>query len=71
MQLYKKKLEELKIDPETAELQRIPNTTEKLDVENSKKVLKMIDAFEEDDDVTNVFHNLEMTEELQTALEEE
>lgn len=66
-----KKLEELNIEPETAELQRIPNTTEVLDVETSKKVLKMIDAFDEDDDVTNIFHNLEMTEELQKALEEE
>lgn len=66
-----KKLEELHIEPETAELERIPNNTEVLDVESAKKVLKMIDAFEEDDDVTNVFHNLEMTDELQKALEEE
>jgi len=66
-----KKLEELNIEPETAELQRIPNNSEALDVETSKKVLRMIDAFEEDDDVTNVFHNLEMTEELMAALEEE
>lgn len=66
-----KKLEELKIEPETAELQRIPNNSEALDVETSRKVLRMIDAFEEDDDVTNVFHNLEMTEELMAALEEE
>ncbi len=66
-----KKLEELEIEPDTAELQRIPNNTEVLDVETAKKVLKMIDAFEENDDVVNVFHNLEMTDELQAALEEE
>ncbi|RLD39559.1 MAG: YebC/PmpR family DNA-binding transcriptional regulator [Bacteroidetes bacterium] len=66
-----KKLEELNIEPETAELQRIPNNTESLDVETSKKVLRMIEAFEEDDDVVNVFHNLEMTDDLQKALEEE
>ena len=66
-----KKLEELNIEPETAELQRIPNNSEALDVETSKKVLRMIDAFEEDDDVTNVFHNLEMTDDLMSALEEE
>ena len=66
-----KKLEGLNIEPETAELQRIPNTTEVLDVESAKKVLKMIDAFEADDDVVNVFHNLEMTEDLQAALEAE
>lgn len=66
-----KKLEELNIEPETAELQRIPVTSEALDVETSKKVLRMIEAFEADDDVSNVFHNLEMTEDLQRALEEE
>ncbi|MBN2235909.1 MAG: YebC/PmpR family DNA-binding transcriptional regulator [Bacteroidales bacterium] len=66
-----KKLEELGIEPQTAELQRIPNNTEVLDLDAAKKVLKMIDAFEADDDVVNVFHNLEMTDEIQTALEEE
>jgi YebC/PmpR family DNA-binding regulatory protein len=59
-----KKLEELKIEPERAELQRIPKTTETLNIENAKKVLKLIDLFEDDDDVQNVFHNMEMTDEL-------
>ena len=31
--------------------------------------MKLIDVIEEDDDVTNVFHNMEMTEELITELE--
>ena len=64
-----KKLEEMGIEPENAELQRIPNNTEKLDLESAKKVMKMIDAFEEDDDVTNVYHNLEMTDELMAELD--
>jgi len=34
-----------------------------------KKVMKLIDVIEEDDDVTNVFHNMEMTEELIMELE--
>ncbi len=59
-----KKLEELKVEVENAELQRIPNNTKKIDFDTAKKVLKMIDAFEEDDDVQNVYHNLEMTDEL-------
>ena len=65
-----KKLEELGIELQSAELQRIPNTTKALDVDKSKSVINMIDKFEEDDDVQNVFHNLEMTEELMIALEE-
>ncbi len=65
-----KKLEELGIELQSAELQRIPNSTKALDVDKSKSVLNMIDKFEEDDDVQNVFHNLEMTQELMIALGE-
>ncbi|MEO6884462.1 MAG: YebC/PmpR family DNA-binding transcriptional regulator [Bacteroidia bacterium] len=63
-----KKLEEQKIEIENAELQRIPKNTITLDIESAKKVLKMIDALEEYDDVQNVFHNMEMTDELIEAL---
>jgi YebC/PmpR family DNA-binding regulatory protein len=68
--VMQKKLGELEIEIQSAELQRIPNTTKILDVEKSKSVLKMIDKFEEDDDVQNVFHNLEMTDELMQTFEE-
>jgi YebC/PmpR family DNA-binding regulatory protein len=66
-----KKLEELNIETESAKLERIPNNTETLDVESAKKVLKLVDVIEEDDDVQAVYHNLEMTDELIAALEEE
>jgi len=66
-----KKLDDMNIEPESAELQRIPVTTEKLDVNTAIKVLKLIDIFEEDDDVANVYHNLEMTDELEAALANE
>ena len=65
-----KKLEELRIEIHSAELQRIPSATKPLNIEKSKSVLKMIDKFEEDDDVQNVFHNLEMTDELMQTFEE-
>ena len=65
-----KKLEEMKIKVENAQLQRIPNDTKKMDLEMSQKILRMIEEFEELDDVQNVYHNLEMTEELMKALEE-
>jgi len=68
--VMQKKFEEMKIEIQSAELQRIPNTTKTLDVEKAKSTLKMIDKFEEDDDVQNVFHNLEMTDELMQAFEE-
>jgi YebC/PmpR family DNA-binding regulatory protein len=63
-----KKLEVLKIEPESAALQRIPKTTETLDIESARKVLKLIDIIEEDEDVTNVFHNMTLTDELMAEL---
>jgi YebC/PmpR family DNA-binding regulatory protein len=59
-----KQLEEMGIEAENAQLQRIPKDTVKLDPEDARKILKIIEAFEEDDDVQNVFHNLEITEEM-------
>lgn len=64
-----KKLEEMKIEPENAELQRIPKETMKLEIGSAKKIMKIIELFEEDDDVQNVFHNLEITDELIAELE--
>ncbi|MDD4848972.1 MAG: YebC/PmpR family DNA-binding transcriptional regulator [Bacteroidales bacterium] len=61
-------LEKMGIEPESEELQRIPNDTKTLDLEPALKVMKMVELFEEDDDVQNVFHNLEMTDELANAL---
>jgi len=66
-----KKLEELGIVPEKAELQRIPNLDKNLSVNDAKKFLHMIDEFEDNDDVQNVYHNLAMTDELEQALEED
>lgn len=59
-----KKLEELDIEPESAELQRIPHETKTLDLEDAQKILKVIELFEDDDDVQQVFHNLEITDEM-------
>lgn len=58
------KLEELGLEVQNAELQRIPVDTRVLELEQAKDILKLIDAFEEDEDVQNVFHNLELTDEL-------
>ena len=63
-----KKLEELKVEPESAELQRIPTDTKELSVEDALKIMKVIDLFEEDEDVQNVFHNLEITDDLMEAM---
>ncbi len=59
-----KKLEEMGVEVENAELQRIPKTTVKLEKEQAQRILKMLDTIEEDEDVQNVFHNMELTEEI-------
>lgn len=64
------KLEELKIEEFDAILARIPTTTVSLDVATAQKVLKLIDRLEDDDDIQEVFHNLEMTDDLLAALSE-
>jgi transcriptional/translational regulatory protein YebC/TACO1 len=63
-----KKLEEIGVTAESAELQRIPNDTKEIDIESARKVLKLIEVLEDDDDTQNVFHNLEMTRELAEEL---
>lgn len=64
-----KKLEEMGVEPVSADLQRIPNDTKVLDINSAGTVLRLVDALEENDDVQNVFHNLEMTEELEEELQ--
>lgn len=59
-----KKLEEMNIEVENAELQRISNDTVSLDTDAARRIMKAIDAFEDDDDVQKVFHNLELTDEM-------
>jgi YebC/PmpR family DNA-binding regulatory protein len=63
-----KKLEQLKIEPESASLQRIPKTTVSLDEDATRKVLKLVDIIEEDDDVQNVFHTLAISDEMADRL---
>ncbi|MCG2792716.1 MAG: YebC/PmpR family DNA-binding transcriptional regulator [Weeksellaceae bacterium] len=63
------KLDNLKIEVKSAELQRIPNNTKEMTEEQFKANMKMLERFEEDDDVQNVFHNMEFKEEQIETLE--
>lgn len=65
-----KAIENMGIQPENAELQRIPNDTKILSKDEALKILKIIEEFEDDDDVHNVFHNLELTEEVLAEMED-
>jgi len=63
-------LEGLEIEIQNSELQRIPNNTKTISAEDSKLVLKLLDKLEENDDVQQVFHNMELTEGILKSMEE-
>ncbi len=66
-----RKLEELGVEAESAKLERIPVNTEKLNVDQARTIMKLVDLIEEDDDVQDVYHNLELTDEIIAELEKE
>jgi len=57
-------LEKLKIAVKSSSLKRFPTNTVKLTAEQAEPILKMLEKYEEQDDVQNVYHNMEMTEEI-------
>lgn len=69
--LMQTKLEEMGIESRSSEVHRIPLNTMELPVDDAKKIMSLIEKFEDDDDVQNVYHNLEISDELIEALEEE
>ncbi|MBS1572744.1 MAG: YebC/PmpR family DNA-binding transcriptional regulator [Bacteroidetes bacterium] len=62
------KLHEMGLEAKSAELQRIANNTKEVNEEQFKANMKMLDRFEEDDDVQNVYHNMEITDEMMESL---
>ena len=57
-----KKLQDLGITPEEANLERIPLVYKEVDDETYKINMKLIDLIEADDDVTKVYHNIQYDE---------
>ncbi len=57
-----KALEEKDIEVDNAELVRLPGHTKELSDEQVEEVIRLIDKLEDDEDVTNVFHNMDMDE---------
>ncbi len=55
-----KKLEDLGIIPKSSRVERIALNSKKIEEEDAKTILKMIDKFDDDDDVKEVYHNLEI-----------
>jgi transcriptional/translational regulatory protein YebC/TACO1 len=56
-------LEDNKIETVQSEITMLPDTTVKLEGKDADKMLSLIDALEEHDDVQNVYSNYEIDEE--------
>lgn len=67
----RKKLEDQDVEIESADLIRIPATEVKADPDTARKNLKLMEKFDENDDVSNIFTNLKMDDETLALAEEE
>ena len=64
-------LQEAGIDYDSAEAQFVPATQIEVDVDGARKILRLIDALEDSDDVQNVFANFDASDEVMAELEDE
>lgn len=64
------KLDELGIEAKSAELKRFPLTMVPADLATARNVMKLIDLLDDDEDVNAVYHNMELSEEVENALAE-
>ncbi|MEE8359626.1 MAG: YebC/PmpR family DNA-binding transcriptional regulator [Candidatus Omnitrophota bacterium] len=67
----KQSLEEKSIKVASAEITMIPKTTIKVTDEKAKKVLSLVDALEDNDDVQNVYANFDIPEDVLEKAETE
>ncbi|WP_182357313.1 YebC/PmpR family DNA-binding transcriptional regulator [Tomitella gaofuii] len=64
-------LQEAGIDYDSAEASFLPSVSVPVDVDGAKKVLRLIDALEDSDDVQNVYSNIDLSDEVLAALDED
>jgi YebC/PmpR family DNA-binding regulatory protein len=63
-------IEDAGLTVESADLTMVPSATVRLDTtENAKKVLNVVDALDDHDDVQNVFANFDIADEIMESLE--
>jgi transcriptional/translational regulatory protein YebC/TACO1 len=64
------KLEEMSYEIDSAELVRIPTTEVKVEADVAESNFKLMEKFEDNDDVSNVFTNMKMDEETLAIAEQ-
>jgi YebC/PmpR family DNA-binding regulatory protein len=64
-------LQDAGIEYDSADVEFVPGVTIEVDVETARKIYRLIDALDDNDDVQNVYGNFEVPAEVQAALDEE
>ncbi|VEI12483.1 YebC/PmpR family DNA-binding transcriptional regulator [Trueperella bialowiezensis] len=65
----RKALQSAGVDYNSAEVQFVPSVKVQVDAPTARKVLALIDALEDVDDIQNVYTNLDISDEVQAELE--
>jgi len=64
-------LQEAGLDYDSAEVQFVPATEVEVDIDGARKIMKLIDALDDSDDVQNVYANFDASDEVMAALDDE
>jgi transcriptional/translational regulatory protein YebC/TACO1 len=62
-------LQDAGIDYESADMSFVPSVQVPLDEDGARKVLRLVDALEDLDDVQNVYANFDVSDEILEAVE--
>ena len=65
----KKSLEKAGLTIQSADVAQLPKAPTDVDVEAAQKVMRLIEALDDHDDVQNVYTSMNMTDEIMAALE--
>ncbi len=66
-----KAIEDAGITPEVCEISQIPQTEVEVDLETGQKVMKLMEALDDHDDIQNVYSNVNFSDELVAELSKE
>ena len=64
-------LQDAGIDYDSADVEFVPGLTIEVDAETARKIFRLIDALDDNDDVQNVYGNFDIPAEVQAVLDEE
>ncbi len=56
------------MEPASAELSMVPSSSVKVDADNARKVLALVEALEDQDDVQNVYANFEISDDVMASV---